>query len=83
MVKTKIVVGQKYLITGSHGGCSPNELCKDCPSYQKGLIVTKINNCIGVDIEGKSLSNIEHCTFDSRDLTLKSWKARYNKNGNK
>ena len=71
-----IVVGQKYHITGSNGGCMGR--CKDCPNFLKGIKVTSIEDWCGERcIAGDSLTNSSNCHFDSRDLTPFKWKDRF------
>ena len=82
----KIIVGRKYKITGTKGGCNSNK-CKDC--YKHGVLVTNVNNYYnnndGRTINGQRLDKegiiitASHCSFHPDDLvpfspgSLKEW----------
>ena len=77
MDEDKIIIGNKYMITGTHGGCT-GKRCKDCHPFLEGIIVTEFNSDGEIrEVCGKSLTMDSNCSFDPRDLTPVSWKERF------
>lgn len=82
----KIIVGKKYKIVGTKGGCNGGK-CKTC--YPYGVYITSItnyhNNNYGKTISGQRLDeegeiiSSSHCSFNPDDLvpfkptSLKEW----------
>jgi hypothetical protein len=73
MNKSNIVIGRRYKITGTSGGCTGRNRCGTCTSFpEHEIIVTGFNDRKETErcVEGRNPINSHHnCSFNPADLS--------------